>query len=70
MYNPPTDLEALEVVGTYVDPFYAECRTFARPRETGHEDLTIKGHGYVLLDEKHEKMLMPFIDEPNDMFGL
>lgn len=62
-------MEALEAVGKYSDPFYAECRAFGRLQETGHESLAVKCHGYVLLDEKHEELLMPMIDKPSRMFG-
>ncbi|CAK7211965.1 hypothetical protein SCUCBS95973_001302 [Sporothrix curviconia] len=39
------------------DPFYNECRAFGRLQETGQAHLAIACHGYVLLDETHERAL-------------
>lgn len=55
--NEVIDREATEAIHQYVDPFYAECRAYGRLQETGHEDLALKCHGYVLLDSKHEEAL-------------
>lgn len=36
------------------DPFHCECRAYGRLKETGREDLAVKVHGYLMVDEKDE----------------
>lgn len=42
----------------YSEPFNAECRAFGRLREENYEELAVPCFGYVLLDEKHERLMM------------
>lgn len=56
--TPMTNYEAMQIIMDYFDPFSAECRAFGRLKETGHEDLAIGCHGYVLLDDEHERALL------------
>lgn len=42
----------------YSEPFSCECRAFARLQETGHDELALQCFGYILLDEKHEQIMM------------
>lgn len=37
------------------DPFYCECRAYGRLKETGREDLAVKVHGYLLVDEEEDE---------------
>ncbi|KAL8343772.1 hypothetical protein RB601_004337, partial [Gaeumannomyces tritici] len=52
------DRAALTAFAQHSEPFYAECRAFARLQETGHQDLALACFGYVLLDETHEALLL------------
>lgn len=56
----PTGLgiEEMAAFYDYSEPFSAECRAFGRLKEAGHEELSIDCFGYVLLDEKHELLMM------------
>lgn len=42
----------------YMEPFSAECRAFGRLQESGHEELSVRCFGYVLLDDEHERAMM------------
>ncbi|KAK0610729.1 hypothetical protein DIS24_g12031 [Lasiodiplodia hormozganensis] len=53
----------------YSEPFNAECRAFGRLRESGHEDLAVQCFGYVLLDEKHEHIIMSQFSDKNLEFN-
>ncbi|KAL8403808.1 hypothetical protein RB594_008891 [Gaeumannomyces avenae] len=53
-----TDRAAMTAFAQHSEPFYAECRAFARLQETGHQDLALACFGYVLLDETHEALLL------------
>ncbi|KAJ8131268.1 hypothetical protein O1611_g2357 [Lasiodiplodia mahajangana] len=52
------DVEMMSAFYNYAEPFSAECRAFGRLQETGHEELAVKCHGYVLLNEEHEQAMM------------
>lgn len=51
------NVAGLSALYNYAEPFSCECRGFARLRETGHEDLAVDCFGYLLLDEKHERIM-------------
>lgn len=48
----------MSAVYNYSEPFNAECRAFGRLQETNHEELAIRCHGYVLLDQENEAAMM------------
>ncbi|TPX15765.1 uncharacterized protein E0L32_000099 [Thyridium curvatum] len=54
---PSDSKEAMSAVYQYMDTFNRECRAFGRLQESGWQDLGIECFGYVLLDNKHERML-------------
>lgn len=56
-------------MGQYIDPFFAECRAFGRLQETGHEDLAIKCHGYIMLDKKYEEIIAPQLRKTHDILA-
>lgn len=39
------------------DPFYCECRAYGRLEEVGREDLAVRCHGYLFLDQLEEEGL-------------
>ncbi|KAH9905155.1 kinetochore Sim4 complex subunit FTA2-domain-containing protein [Xylariomycetidae sp. FL2044] len=41
----------------YRDKFYNECRAYGRLQETGHERLSVKCYGYIILTPKQENDL-------------
>ena len=47
-----------EELRLYEDPFNAECRAYGRLKETGHEHLSIKCYGYIILTSSHEQKLV------------
>ncbi|KAG5979181.1 hypothetical protein E4U55_005472 [Claviceps digitariae] len=52
------DREVMSAFYNYSEPFSCECRAFARLQETGHRELALQCYGYLLLDEKHEQVMM------------
>ncbi len=46
----------------HTDPFFAECRAFARLKEAGREDLATKCHGHLTLTEDECLALRDEID--------
>ncbi|KAL8417239.1 hypothetical protein RB596_007382 [Gaeumannomyces avenae] len=55
------DRDIMRVYYDFWEPFNCELRAFGRLQEAGHEDLAIKCHGYLLLDQAHEdKMRLKF----------
>ncbi|KAL8351227.1 hypothetical protein RB601_000694 [Gaeumannomyces tritici] len=55
------DRDIMRVYYDFWEPFNSELRAFGRLQEAGHEDLAIKCHGYLLLDQAHEdKMRLKF----------
>ncbi|KAK9418550.1 putative Protein kinase domain-containing protein [Seiridium unicorne] len=41
----------------YFDPFSCECRAYARLKEYGIEELAVKCHGFIMLDEEFQQRL-------------
>ncbi|TWU74228.1 hypothetical protein ED733_003647 [Metarhizium rileyi] len=52
------DINAVTTMYNYVEPFNCECRSFGRLQEAGYAELAIECFGYVLLDDKHERIMM------------
>ncbi|KAI1453749.1 kinetochore Sim4 complex subunit FTA2-domain-containing protein [Annulohypoxylon moriforme] len=51
------DPNIISVFAGFGEPFYQECRAYARLQETGHEDLATKCFGYLLLSEENERSI-------------
>ncbi|KAH6616142.1 kinetochore Sim4 complex subunit Fta2 [Chaetomium sp. MPI-SDFR-AT-0129] len=74
-YESTANLEDRELMSTFYDysePFNCECRAFGRLQEAGHEDLSIRCFGYVLLDEKSEAEMarqFPKVDFNGDVYA-
>ncbi|OTB03976.1 hypothetical protein M426DRAFT_262659 [Hypoxylon sp. CI-4A] len=52
------DVHVISAFANYAEPFNCECRAYGRLQETGNEKLTVQCFGYLLLDERHERIMM------------
>ncbi|KAG5952846.1 hypothetical protein E4U53_007778 [Claviceps sorghi] len=57
-FQASDDREAMNTFYNYSEPFNCECRAYGRLQEAGHDELAVQCFGYILLDEKHEQIMM------------
>ncbi len=48
----------------YFHPFYNECRAYGRLKEVKKETLSVRCHGYLLLNSQQESQLQHFVGRP------
>ncbi|MBE3043290.1 hypothetical protein IMZ48_12110 [Candidatus Bathyarchaeota archaeon] len=65
----PNNFKGISALANYSEPFYCECRAFARLQEAGREELATRCFGYILLDEAHEAAARSIVKPTNLNFG-